>query len=306
MNLTLRALLSGIIDYAGLFPPARLDMHAAVRSYASYGASAHAWMLGRMIVPMSRLDEFESAIPALGDKGRDAWRLSAIAAPAGDMKGLEADLARIDRFNERRGRGSAFECVIDTVELRAETAAEIDAVLLLAPRDIELFVEIPVGGDARGMVAALAGSGAAAKVRTGGSSPAFFPAATDLARFIWSCAMAEVPFKATAGLHHPLPGPSRTVAGAREHGFLNVFAGAVLVRQGRIEEEELVDLLEDASWASFDFAKGRLEWRGRSASLEETGRARGDFARSYGSCSFEEPIEDLRSAGLLDQAARQR
>ena len=34
----LRALLDGIVDYAGLFPPAALDMSTAVRNYASYSA----------------------------------------------------------------------------------------------------------------------------------------------------------------------------------------------------------------------------------------------------------------------------
>ena len=50
----------GLIDYAGLFPPAALAMDDAVGRYARpTGAGRDAWMLGRFIVPASRLGEFE-------------------------------------------------------------------------------------------------------------------------------------------------------------------------------------------------------------------------------------------------------
>ena len=57
----LHALLDGLIDYAGLFPPAKLPMGDAVRNYAAYLRSEHEWMLGRFICPVSRLEEFRGA-----------------------------------------------------------------------------------------------------------------------------------------------------------------------------------------------------------------------------------------------------
>ena len=54
-----RALLSGMVDYAGLFPPAQLPLEKAVREYAVHLGGAEAWMLGRFIIPAQRLEELE-------------------------------------------------------------------------------------------------------------------------------------------------------------------------------------------------------------------------------------------------------
>src|SRR4051794_24195354 len=74
------ALLTGLIDYAGLFPPASQDMRTAVQSYSSYLISADRQALGRFIVPLARLAEFESATRDLLPRGPEAepWRLSVL------------------------------------------------------------------------------------------------------------------------------------------------------------------------------------------------------------------------------------
>ena len=124
-----------------------------------------------------------------------------------------------------------------------------------------------------------------AKIRTATAS------ATDLAQFLVTAAQRRVPFKATAGLHHPL-------RSATMHGFLNVFAGAVLVWRG-MDLASLTQLLEDTDPRAFDFAGDTLRWRDWRASTAEITEARRDFAHSFGSCSFEEPLHDLRTMGLL-------
>ena len=58
MATPLRSLLTGLVDYAGLFPPAELAMAQAVEKYASYRKGAHTWMLGRFVLPVPRLEEF--------------------------------------------------------------------------------------------------------------------------------------------------------------------------------------------------------------------------------------------------------
>ena len=58
MNASLRALLSGVVDYAGLFPPAGLPLDQAIRNYARYRQGSDAWMLGRFVIPAARLAEF--------------------------------------------------------------------------------------------------------------------------------------------------------------------------------------------------------------------------------------------------------
>jgi hypothetical protein len=67
------ALLRDLIDYAGLFPPASLDMAAAVANYDSYSRSEWNWILGRFIVPVARLGEFEEALPDCPLHRLSAW-----------------------------------------------------------------------------------------------------------------------------------------------------------------------------------------------------------------------------------------
>ena len=82
---SLQALMAGVIDYAGLFPPARLDMSTTIANYAGYLGSADAWALGRIIVPAARLEEFEQHAAAHLPTGADdePWQLSALVAAAG-------------------------------------------------------------------------------------------------------------------------------------------------------------------------------------------------------------------------------
>ena len=72
--------------------------------------------------------------------------------------------------------------------------------LAMLPEGVTAYFELPIDADP----APLAGGRGRAKVRTGGLTPEAFPAPADLARFLYRCAKARVPFKATAGLHHPI------------------------------------------------------------------------------------------------------
>ena len=54
-------LLAGLFDYAGLYPPASLDMQTAVRNYLRYSQSAHREALGRFVVSADRIGEVRSA-----------------------------------------------------------------------------------------------------------------------------------------------------------------------------------------------------------------------------------------------------
>src|SRR5215208_5193992 len=181
-------LLRHSIDYAGLFPPAALDMPPAVSNYADYSAGPHRWALGRFILPVSRLSEFAQAVrhASRGGLGRP-WRLSALAA--GD---LATELDAIAEFNGRE-EGP----VIDTIELKAGTPKSILDAIQVIPKDLQGYFELPLAPDPDELISAAASSGGRVKVRTGGVSSEAFPPAADLARFIGLCIKARVPFKAT-------------------------------------------------------------------------------------------------------------
>ena len=117
------------------------------------------------------------------------------------------------------------------------------------------------------------------------------PSAGSLAEFLFAAAARRLPFKATAGLHHPIRTPAM-------HGFLNVFVGAVFACFG-MDRTSLTNLLNETDPHAFDFHHDGLRWRDRRLSTADVARARREFAHSFGSCSFDEPIEDLKSLGLM-------
>lgn len=298
MKQALRVLLEGLIDYAGLFPPAELGMAEAVRNYAAYRRSAHSWMLGRFIVPAARLDEFEQA--AAEHWPRDGvWQLSVLGGAQ-----LEADVARINSFNHRRTIGdAAANVMIDTIEIKAASAAKIEAALRVMHPTLTCYVEIPIANDPTELIKAIADVGALAKVRTGGVTSDGFPSAHDLARFIAACAKEDVGFKATAGLHHPLRAVNRLTyqvdsATTLMHGFLNVFLAAAFA-QNSMRVEQLAALLEETAPTAFHFTEDSVSWREQMLVKAHLRNTRRLFATAFGSCSFTEPIEDLQKIGWL-------
>lgn len=302
---SLRPLLARLIDYAGLYPPAQLDMSSTVENYARYLAGEDAWMLGRLIIPVARLEEFEqTALTALRQSAADEtgpWQISAIAAPAGSAE-LEADLQRINAFNEKHEDDDAGLAVIETMELKGESVQAIESALDQIAGDLFPFFEIPIDGDPRGLIAAIAEGDCGAKVRTGGASPAAYPSVPNLSRFIHAVASANVSFKATAGLHHPLRAQS-DVANTEEHGFLNVFIAACLAQTDELGEADIRALLEERSIDAFRLGDDFIEWRGRRLRDDSIEDVREEFAVSFGSCSFDEPRQHLRALGLLEPAS---
>jgi len=291
-----RALLSGLVDYAGLFPPAALPMDQAVAEYARWRRAPESWMLGRFVLPAGRLAELARAADAhLPEPGAgEPWRLSALVGA--DVQG---EAALVTAFNER----SAARAVVDTVELRAGSADEAETALSALPAGLDAFVEVPLGGDLDAILAVLGTHGARAKARTGGVVPEAIPAPSDVARFIAACARAGVPWKATAGLHHPVRAEHPlTYAGdgprAVTHGFLNVFAAAALARAGATPADVEAVLCEGDP-SALRLGADALAWRHLRASTDEVREARRSFATSFGSCSFAEPVADLRELGLL-------
>ena len=296
---SLRALLAGIIDYAGLFPPAALELPAVVKNYSAYLASDDAWMLGRLIVPAAKLGEFQTLAARLlpMDDAADPWRISALVKSAAESDVVPAmDIIR--SFNEKHEDASNGLAVVETIELPAESAEHIDAALDNIPDEIFPFFEFPVENDPRGLIATLAGSDAGAKIRTGGTTPDLYPKPQEIARFLSSCIAANAPFKATAGLHHPLRHRNRSV-GADEFGFLNVFLAACLIACDAVDDDAVIDVLTEQSIDAFRFDDGGAEWRESRVAIEEIEDCRAELAISFGSCSFDEPREDLRELKLL-------
>ncbi|MBL9140656.1 MAG: hypothetical protein JNK53_02210 [Phycisphaerae bacterium] len=303
---TIRALMHEIVDYAGLFPPASLDMPKTVTNFGAYFAGPDAWALGRLVMPINRLGEFERYAETLLPKGarddtENPWKITGLSAATGDDE-FETELNIIDKFNERHNDSQSGRAIIDAIELKTTSANAIEQALEMMPDTLFPWFEVPISQDNRGMLAALSEMESGAKIRTGGVTADAHPTPLAVARFLVHCAAADVPFKATAGLHHPFRRHAPEV-GCHQFGFVNLFIGAALHFHGQVEQEELEMLLIDEHPGNFEFHQTQVSWKGRSIGIGALREARERFARSFGSCSFDEPMGDLRALHLLPAAA---
>lgn len=290
-----RIFMEGIVDYAGLFPPASEDMRTAVMHYGSYRDGPDAVALGRFIVPVTRLAEFEEAARQviLAGRNRQPWQLSVLVT--GDSKAAAEEMLR---FNCHHWSGSEDgHALIDAVELKAATVQDIEARHRDLPSFFQRYIEIPITGDTGVLVRAIARTGARAKVRTGGIAVDAFPAARDLLNFLKACHREKVAFKATAGLHHPVRGQYRLTyepgseSGAM-YGFLNLFLSAALVADGA-PDSIVIDALEESDPRAFEFSDGAISWREHRFDAPSLRDLRNSVAVSFGSCSFREPVDEL-------------
>src|SRR4051812_20268490 len=199
-------------------------MQQAVESYARYLAGPDAWALARFVLPVSRFAEFETAMKSIGPI--EPWGISALLGA-----NAEADLAEIDRFNDR----NHARTIVDVVEVKAATSDEICHIRAFVRGSITAYFEIPPD-NASELLTTINAIHARAKIRTGGIKPDAIPSSETVARFIMECAKHEVPFKATAGLHHParcvkpLTYEPDAPTGIM-HGFLNVFMAAIAAKR---------------------------------------------------------------------------
>ena len=293
-NRSVIALLDALIDYAGLFPPAGLGMREAVRNYATNREGPYSWALARFICPASRLrelhDEWLAARELLTTTAKEPLRVAALVISRPE---LEAGLEAIAHFHDSRAG------IVDMIEIKAASVGDIEAVKESVPKGIMLYFELAPGRDLPNLIGAVSQARSRAKIRTGGVTPDAFPSAAQIVEFIATCARAGVPFKATAGLHHPLrcirpltyapDSPTGTM-----HGFANVFLAATLLRDGT-DHDLCIELLEERDAGHFAVTDDGITWRNHFITSEAIAETRRDFAISFGSCSFEEPIDDLRA-----------
>ena len=202
--------------------------------------------------------------------GPDRWALGRFVVPYARLPELRQPDWELSVIVDRKIDVPGAKAL----ETKASTAEQIWS------SDVPVFFEIPV--TALDLLKPIARAGGRAKIRTGNVPPS-----ADLARFLLACAAEGVAFKATAGLHHPL-------RHAEGHGFLNLFVAAALAREGGAEED-VVRLLEERSRDALAFDEAVASWRGRKIPLADVRH----FALSFGSCSFQEPMDHLRELKYL-------
>lgn len=314
----LRAFLRGLIDYAGLFPPARLPLGEAAPNFATYRDGHDAWMLSRFICPAARLDALQAfdnlfeaddpfPVSVLGSGGSDA--VAFIDALSGDLDAVRA----FEAAYPGRVRPDLMEVRLPDVVVEAGGNAVTSLLNQAADRITRSGVsfervhfEAGFVGDWRQVVGdtvtALARHesdlAVGFKVRCGGVTPDAFPTPEQVAFVIAACRDARLPFKATAGLHHPVRHYDHEI-GAMMHGFLNVFGAGVFAHALDLSEAAIRQVLRSESIKAFTFDDAGFAYQDLRVTADQVEEARRDLATSYGSCSFDDPRDDLRAAGLL-------
>jgi hypothetical protein len=320
MTESLRALLGGAIDYAGMFPPAGLPLEQALVKYRQHRAGPEAWMVGRFVCPAGLLPILVTMYSA-GHDGRVS--VIATAHEATDFTTTVADaLTAVRDF--------PIVDVIDTVEFRwprglveSVDSGLLDTVMKVAAHEVvrlklprlTLFFEFPriEGGCAAWQFQRMISdamhvladynefatySSAGFKVRCGGAGAGAIPSRSEAAAVISTCRDTGVFWKATAGLHHPFRHVDPAL-GVPVHGFINLLTAAVMANVHRLDADRVQIILEDDDPWHFRFTNEALTWRDLSATAPQITAARERGLRSFGSCSIDEPWHDLTVLGLL-------
>ena len=273
------ALLSGCIDYAGLFPPASHDLATTLVEYERYREGADAWALGRLVLPAGSLAGFRAHLPT----GASDWPVSLLLGPE-----WENDIRLAEQLGVR----------LDTIEFKPTDVHQIAAVHGLLRNQTKMFFEIPHGAAAAGYLSAIADVGACAKIRTGGVTAGAIPTALEVAGFLACCAQHRVALKATAGLHHALRAIHPLTYEAHSerapmHGFVNVILAASML-QGGGDPQQAATLIEDDCPTNFLLNSEGVSWCDVNFTTGTLAETRETFLLSFGSCSFTEPIAELR------------
>ncbi|CAN5203516.1 hypothetical protein BH20ACT24_BH20ACT24_02590 [soil metagenome] len=285
-------------------------------------------MLGRFVCPASRLDELARALPAPGDE--EPWEVSVVLDAAGESwqaglsEGLQAVRRFLDSVGEKAvvtmlesrlpvdGLGGIGEALVEAIPPLVE-AVEAAGVrnpvvpFLETPMDEEWERSLPHALEAVATAReSLAGRDGdcrppAAKIRCGGERADAFPSPEQVAVFIAECGRLRVPFKATAGLHHPFRHVEEATGFVR-HGFINLLAATALSDAHELPPQTMTDILAAQDPGEFSITPDEVGWRDHRTGPEAIARARRDLLVSYGSCSFDEPVGDLAALGFLPPA----
>ena len=300
---SLRLLLQHSIDYAGMFPPCSLPLEPALKNQAGYLRLEDSWMLNGFVLPIAQfnqakqlLAEFDPAHPlsvsALGPKTESAaafWNeLERTDEAIRALSAHNVDLVAVSQLEMFLPNDVDLSLLKEAREMIGALPSFWEAPAQRAQPTIELLSELNSDTDLPTF---------GYKLRTGGVTADAFPTSAQIASALVAPATHQVPIKFTAGLHHPLR-QHRDEVQTKMHGFLNVLGAAVLAAEHKWDAEQARSMLEDEEASSFHFEEEFFAWRDWRIDLRRL-EDRRRFVTTFGSCSFDEPREDLRALGIL-------
>lgn len=326
MKASFKAFMREIVDYAGLFPPADLSLDTSLQKYSNYRKNEDAWMLSRYIIPAGRLSELKPYRETLFVEG-DPFVFSVLGKRTETVSDYKAHLQDIvtalEQFHEDHGgrvqtdvlemklpREAVFANDVDLLaDLFKETARQFKDSAEL-PHDIffegifdknwkkEIGVILESMNHYNNSSASDNGIKAGFKLRCGGVEADMFPSIEQVAFSLSKVREQNLALKCTAGLHHPIRHYDHSVK-TKMHGFLNVFGGAMLGYAHDFSADQMAKVVKEEDAEHFSFTDSGFRWNDYEITTEEIEELREVALISFGSCSFDEPREDLQKLGLL-------
>ncbi len=328
MRKSLQAFMKGIIDYAGLFPPAKLPLDEAIHNYARYKKSSDEWMLDRFIIPAAKLGDLSPYAGKLFTEDLP-FHFSVLGSAAETVENFHNEINKLwkecNRFIDKYERMAKTPAAEIKLPKEATASQNTDLLKQLMDKASEqlrrssrspnvIFYENLLGTswkkEIEATVQAIAEhnrkivdkathySLAGYKLRCGGVEAHLFPSVEQVAFVINKARNYGIPVKGTAGLHHPVRHFAPSVQ-TKMHGFLNVFGGAMLSHAHDLSQNELQKILSEEDPDRFSFSEESFQWKDLSIPTEEISQLRTESLLSYGSCSFDEPREGLRQLDML-------
>ena len=335
MKESLRTFMHGLIDYAGLFPPANLPLNEAIDDYIKHLNGENSWMLGGFIIPVSKLNELDQFVSLFDEIGPLELAVLGSGGDSNDeyLSKISNDMVKISDYRNRHSgkvRIEVYECKLPSNSPSKKTMKK--ATDLLNQNKLSHYHEFPELPDVGinystdedesswdeeilpvvSMIAELKGAGI--KLRCGGIVKEAFPSVEQIAAMIQTCALIDIPMKCTAGLHHPIRHFAEEYD-AYMHGFINAFGAGIFTSNFPNPENSqerfrmfilLSHLIGEQVADNFDFGDKGMIWKmgdDRDSIFEfdndSIRNCRGKNMISYGSCSFQEPIDDLKQLGWM-------
>jgi len=301
---SLECFLEKLIDYAGLFPPAKLEIEPAINNYLEIIKSRDRWIISQFIIPISRLNEISTDLMKNYSK-EFPLTLSLISTD------LCNEIIIVNDFLNKYGSSSKFignESSILDLSTFSQYLLNVHQICKKQNLHIVSFYEVgPSDNWIEEMNEAVSkisrfnaeyGENIGFKLRCGGVEAHMFPPAEDIAYAILACIQAGISMKFTAGLHHPIRHYNESVK-TKMYGFFNIFIAGMIAHKFNVGIDILIHILLEEIPENFKFDENGLSWKDYSISNIEIQKYRRDFFISYGSCSFDEPLEDLQQLGLL-------
>ncbi len=281
-------LFDGWIDDAAMFPPGNAAVDEAVGAHLRYRRSWFASLIGPLLVSDLKFAEVGRALRQVRMGGGSEGTLP-LAVSVVNTSGAGGLLSLVGREVE----GVQVVAVESALRDLNDLAGNADRVVSAAAQlddAVRVFVEIPYAPGWEKAVAVVEAAGYYGKLRTGGLEPVDTPPSDQLAHQLSVLIEADLPFKATAGLHHAVALPGSDPGRPRQHGFLNLLVAVEALVDGG-SESEAADLLGESGRQSVLDHVGA--WDDTQAS-----RIRRRF-RSFGCCGVLDPINDLVALGLI-------